>query len=78
VYIISLHILCYIILLNLVIVSYGHRVSVVSLHYSLDTHDDVWELTNTAIEPLTVNRLPVSFKLEIGNWVKTGSGRFTS
>jgi hypothetical protein len=52
----------------------GHRTLAVSLRYSLDTHDDVWELANTAIEPTAVNRLPVSARQKLVFWVKTGSG----
>jgi hypothetical protein len=35
-------------------------------------YDDLWEFVNTTIEPMTMNRLPHLFKVEIGNWVKTG------
>jgi hypothetical protein len=35
-------------------------------------YDDLWELANTAIERMAMNRLPRLFKVEIGNWVKTG------
>jgi hypothetical protein len=36
------------------------------------SYEDLWELANTAIKPMTMNRLPHLFKVEIGNWVKTG------
>jgi hypothetical protein len=54
-----------------------YRVSVVSLHYSLDT---LWrplgacEHNNRANDGEPPSRL---FKVKIGNWVKMGSGRFT-
>jgi hypothetical protein len=35
-------------------------------------YDELWELANTTTEPMTVNRLPRLFKVEIRNWVKTG------
>jgi hypothetical protein len=34
-------------------------------------YSDLWELANTT-EPMKMNRLPRLFKVEIGNWVKTG------
>jgi hypothetical protein len=35
-------------------------------------YDDLREFVNTTIEPTKMNRLPRLFKVEIGNWVKTG------
>jgi hypothetical protein len=63
VYIVSLYILCCFILLNLVIC--WLKAIVYQLYPSIIAwipYDDLWELANTAIEPMTVNRLPVSLR----------------
>jgi putative component of toxin-antitoxin plasmid stabilization module len=33
-------------------------------------YHDLWELANTTIEPMTMNRLPRLFMVDTGNWVK--------
>jgi hypothetical protein len=75
VYIVSFVYSCYIILVNLVIVSWRpsyiicNPSTIVWIPYS-----DLWELVNTTIEPMTTNRVSRFFKVEIGNWVKMGVG----
>jgi hypothetical protein len=64
---------CYIILLNLVIVSW--RPSYIICNPSTIawiSYGDLWELANTTIEPTTTNHLHRLFKVVIGNSVKTG------